>query len=188
MIRSCVSLTAGATRGGTMETFETIGELQIHSEQRARFISEGLCEEWAATYPQLFDANDLQIARNQAHLGYHYYEWLAAILLYHAWGYLSLVEHFEFKSHERKQSILRKLVTTDVIALMTDRRQHGRTQCPDLLVYKPDLSEWFFCEVKGPGDRLSSRQKEYFQALAEVSGEPIRIIRFRITGEPQRQR
>ncbi len=30
----------------------------------------------------LFDTHDTQMARNQRHLVYHYYEWFAAIMLY----------------------------------------------------------------------------------------------------------
>jgi hypothetical protein len=33
-------------------------------------------------------------------------------------GYLSLVEKYEFKRHKRKQAILRKLVSSDVLDLI----------------------------------------------------------------------
>ena len=36
---------------------------------------------------------------------------------------------------------------------LRDRKQ-GRAQAPDLLMYAEDLSDWFFCEAKGPRDRL----------------------------------
>jgi len=38
----------------------------------------------------LFDEDDLRIAQNQAHLGYHFFEWLAAVLLYHMYGYFGV--------------------------------------------------------------------------------------------------
>jgi hypothetical protein len=40
------------------------------------------------------------------------------------------------------------------------------------------MSDWFFCEVKGLGDRLSPAQKEYFEELSKLSGKSIRIIKF----------
>lgn len=35
------------------------------------------------------------------------------------------------------------------------------------------------CEVKGPGDRLRESQAQYFQALQEVSGKPVYLIKAR---------
>jgi hypothetical protein len=46
-------------------------------------------------------------------------------------------------------------------------------------MYAPDLSDWFFCEVKGPGDRLGVEQETKFKALAVMSVRPVRILRFR---------
>lgn len=39
-----------------------------------------------------------------------------------------------------------------------------------------DFSDWFFCEVKGPRDRLAPEQKHKFEALATVSGKPVRLL------------
>ena len=63
-------------------------------------------------------------------------------------------------------------------AILRDRTEHGRAQGPDLLVYARDFSDWFFCEVKGPGDRLHPEQKRKFEALAAASGKPVRLLRF----------
>ena len=52
-------------------------------------------------------------------------------------------------------------------------------QGPDLLAYAPDHSNWFFIEVKGPSDRLRPVQRDYFAAVAEVTGRPVYQVRFR---------
>lgn len=138
-----------------------------------------LVEEWYNTYPALFDEQDLIIARSQAKLGYHFFEWLAAIIIFQTYGLLSLIEQYEFKSHKRKQAILEKIINNDLLELVLNHRTNYRaTQCPDLFVYSPDYSVWFFCEVKGPRDRLTNAQKKYFNELTKVANNPVRIIRF----------
>jgi hypothetical protein len=37
-----------------------------------------------------------------------------------------------------------------------------------------DFSDWFFCEVEGPGDRLRPEQERKFAALVTVIGKPAR--------------
>lgn len=100
---------------------------------------------WAETYPAIFDQDDLKIARNQAKHGYHFYEWLAAVLLFHDDGHLSLVEQYQFRSHPLKQKKMSEFIPSEVIDYIKDHPEHGNIQCPDLLVYEPGYSEWFFC-------------------------------------------
>lgn len=133
---------------------------------------------WAKTYPMLFDEDDLRIAENQTEMGYHFYEWLAAVLIYHSHGLFSLVEKYQFASHPRKQDKVDKLVEPRIAELIRSHPDYGNAQCPDLLVYNPDHSDWFFCEVKGPADRLRSEQAEFFRALADLSGKPINLVEF----------
>jgi hypothetical protein len=116
----------------------------------------------------IFDEKDLEIARNQPK--YHFYEWAVAVHLIQAAGYLSLVEQYEFASHERKQAVLERLVPMEVRRLLVDARLK-RVQCPDLFLYREDDHEWRFCEVKGPGDSLRPRQEEFFRELAGRFGE-----------------
>jgi hypothetical protein len=52
-------------------------------------------------------------------------------------------------------------------------------QCPDLFVYSQGYSDWFFCEVKGPRDKISETQKKFYEALEKLAERPINIIRFR---------
>jgi hypothetical protein len=52
-------------------------------------------------------------------------------------------------------------------------------RCPDLLVYKPDLSDFYFCEVKGPRDRVRSVQAGFFRKLEERLGRPVHLAMLR---------
>jgi hypothetical protein len=106
---------------------------------------------------------------------YHFVEWLAAIMLHHTTGFLALVEKYAYESHTRKRKIVASLLPPDVQLILSEK--HGRAQAPDLLMYAPDLSDWFFCEVKGPRDRLRQVQLDKFKALATLSGKPVRVLR-----------
>jgi len=72
------------------------------------------------------------------------------------------------------------LVSPNVLELITNHgEEFGGTQCPDLLVYSPDYSDWFFCEVKGPKDRIREPQRLFFEELFKVSGKEISIVKFK---------
>jgi len=161
-----------------MSEFPVIATFITTDSHRENFSKGGLADEWARVYPMLFDAKDIQIARNQKHMGYHYYEWIAAILLYHTKGLLSLVEQYAYKSHKRKRRVLESLMSDDVLNFIAKAGISSATQCPDLLVYSPDRSNWFFCEVKGPHDKLRESQIKYFHDLSQVSGKEVKIVRF----------
>jgi hypothetical protein len=75
--------------------------------------------------------------------------------------------------------ILADVVSPKTYGLIVDHPEFGTTQPPDLLMCAPDRSDYFFCEVKGPGDRLRSAQRAFFDALSEVSGKPIHMVRLR---------
>lgn len=120
------------------------------------FKNNVLVLKWAVSYPFLFDEMDLSIAMNQAEFGYHYYEWLAAILIYLSEGLHSLIEQYQFVSHKGKQKVLEQLTSSEVIEFMNKHPEFGEVQCPDLLVYERDYRDWFFVEVKGPEDTLTS--------------------------------
>jgi|SRR5882724_1650877 len=163
-----------------------IGTFDIPHERRKRFIAGKLWPEWAKEYPRIFDADDQRLAKNQACHYCHFYEWQAAILLYEKKGYLSLIEKYDCKNHKQKQAVLQqlvsqKLMSSSLLELLVNRRQLGyHTQPPDLLAYKTDLADWFFCEVKGPKDKLRPEQNRYFQELAVECGKPIQLIQFRL--------
>lgn len=162
--------------------FIELGILEYHPKQRDRFVSGELWQQWAKSYPDIFDERDTQIAVTQAGpaMKLHFHEWLAAVLLYQTYGYLSLVEQYEFPAQTRKRMIIKRLLPSKVYELITDHSQSfGKVQCPNLLVYSPDFANWFFCEVKGPHDRLRETQIRFFEELARVSEKQINVIRFR---------
>lgn len=169
-----------------MTVLTEMGTFDIPYERRMRFIAGKLWSEWAKEFPRIFDEDDQRLAENQARYHCHFYEWQAAILLYEKTGYLSLIEKYHCKNHMQKQDVLKQLVSqklmpSRLLELLMNRRQFGyHAQPPDLLAYKTDLADWFFCEVKGPKDKLRPEQDRYFQKLAAVSGKPIQLIQLRL--------
>ena len=63
-----------------------IASFPFAASLKARWKNGELHREWARRYPELFDADDLRLAQNQSEFGYHFVEWLSAILLYNATG------------------------------------------------------------------------------------------------------
>lgn len=160
--------------------FVEIGMIHYTPEQRQLWKDGFLWLHWYDKYPQLFDKRDLDQVKTQAVLNYHFVEWLSAIVLYNSTGYLSLVSKYEFSNHQRKHALLKELVSTELFEAIIQNRKSGGPQCPDLLMYHPDKSNWFFCEVKGPGDRLGKPQRDYFERLSAISHKPIRVIKLRV--------
>lgn len=161
-----------------MNIYDAYTKLPVSKSQFKQFKAGNLWRQWAAQYPELFDADDVRVAQSQAARGYHFHEWLAALVVYQSVGYLSLIESYEFKVQKRKQQILHQLLPESVRAVIAEITAMGRAQCPDLLCYKPDLSDWFFCEVKGPKDTSRPTQEECFHHLVEASGKKIRLFEF----------
>ena len=151
-------------------SFRVLEEAVASSDDRARFFTGDLVREWSDRYPQIFDPQETQIALNQ--LEGHFPEWFGAVHLFETEGWLSLVESYQFKNHEWKRSVLRSLGAENLIDFFDSQRSKGfgKQQAPDLLVYAPDLSDYYFCEVKGPTDKLSPRQPDYFAAVSQASG------------------
>jgi hypothetical protein len=149
-----------------------------HPDQRKRFREGSLADEWRVRYPMLFDTKDRDLLRTGHQAQYHFFEWLSAVLLYEATGWMSLVESYIAKTHEDKRQMLREIVGPEIFTWL-DAHQSGQ---PDLFVYRPGTAEWFFCEVKGGPDRTRHNQREWiegFRALLkeqEVLGERVRLI------------
>jgi hypothetical protein len=149
-------------------------QISTTKDQQDHFKSGGLIDQWAQSYPQIFDADDARIARSQGPKGYHFYEWLSAVIIFNSIGYLSLMEKYTMSNHPRKGEIFNGLVDPQTYQFIMSPKEK-RTQCPDLFCFKDD--DWFFCEVKGKGDRLSLDQSEYFRNIEQISGKEIRILR-----------
>jgi hypothetical protein len=145
-------------------------------EQRKRFRSGELVKEWSRIYKEIFDEDDFRITLKQN--SYHFFEWLAAIVIYNTTGYLSLVEKYRCKNHPRKQKILHKLFSDEIVAKIC----RGGVQNPDLLCYRPDFKDYFFCEVKGLRDQMRSIQEERFRELKRSIGKEIYLIEFKKKG------
>lgn len=154
---------------------ELLATLEIDVSLRKRFQAGELAKEWREKYPQLFDNDDFRLALTQPIN--HFYEWMAAIHLYENQGHYSLVEKYQYGNHKRKQSIMQKLNFDDLRKVMDYQRLKNKEQSPDLLVYKPDFSDWFFCEVNGGTDRLREVQERHFEILSALSGKPIYLIK-----------
>jgi hypothetical protein len=137
---------------------------------------------WATSYPFLFDADDVRLADSRHMHGRHFWEWLGAIIVHQDTGYHCLLAKYEFKNHSRKLDAVERILPADVLAICRDRATYGRAQAPDLLMFAPNYSNWFFCEVKGPTDRIRAEQRSKFAALAAASGKPIEVLRFHRSG------
>jgi hypothetical protein len=166
-----------------MSSLETYAKFVTNDAHHDLFRNGHLVEDWSSMYPMLFDSDDTRIALHQRHLGYHYYEWLAAILIYHTTGFLSLIEAYAYESHARKRIILETLVTGEALDLIASHGISSAIQCPDLLVYAPGSRKWFFCEVKGPRDKLREKQLNFFDELARVSGKEIKVVHFQAANQ-----
>ena len=152
-----------------------------HAAQRDRFRAGTLAEEWHEKYPELFDAEDLKLLTTPHQRMYHFFEWLSAIVLYEATGYRSLVEGYTAKTHPGKRERLEWMVGPEMFRWL-DAHQSGQ---PDLFVYRMETKSWFFCEVKGPGDRMRENQKEWSACFSKylqdrsINGRRIRELRLR---------
>lgn len=151
-------------------------QLSTTDNQRILFRNGSLIKTWQESYPDLFDDDDIRLALSQGILGYKFYEWLSAITIYNTMGYLSLVEKYEFPKHKRKHQIFKSLVPDDVFEFIMSKKEK-RSQCPDLLCYNKDKTDWFFCEVKGKGDRLKQEQAKYFETIESLSRKEMYIIK-----------
>jgi len=65
-----------------------------------------------------------------------------------------------------------------VLEVLNHRSRRSHVQCPDLLVYAADLSDWYFCEVKADSDSLRQEQLDFFEKLAKASGRPVALMKF----------
>lgn len=143
--------------------------ITLPAADRQAWLAGRLHRRWAAQFPELFDADDLRLAETQHPHGSHYVEWAAAIAMRRRFGWLALVEKYEFPAqHPAKAAVLARLG----IAIV--RNPH--CQHPDLLLYRPD-GQWQFLEVKTKTDALSPAQRLHFPAIQARHGVPLDIMR-----------
>lgn len=155
------------------ETWETaVIELHFtfHTDQRKRFQHGDLVTEWSKRYANLFDEQDIALARSQPN--YHFFEWLSAVLLYESTGYLSLLENYSAKRHgsklEKFVEVAPREVSESIIA--------DPSGIPDLFCYRAVERDWMFFEVKGGKDRIRSNQEKRIRDLEQLCGKPVGVI------------
>lgn len=134
---------------------------------------------WVSQYPEIFDDNDKANAAKQAPRGYYFREWLSAVTLFNRNGLRSLIGQYSSPKHTLKINRISKILPDAVIRVLTDKNQFGQTRPPDLFVYNNDCTDWFFAEVKGPGDYLRPNQIKMIQSLERVTEKPVRVIHLR---------
>ena len=122
---------------------------------------------WMQKYPQLFVAKDISLTRKGS--SYIFFEWLAAILLYEATGYLSY-HKYDCKNHYEKNRLFHRVAPELVSEI------EGESGTPDLLAVSPDESHWFFCETKGPRDSVGAKQKKIAKKILKVTGERVMLL------------
>jgi hypothetical protein len=125
-----------------------------------------LPEEWKRSYPQLFDDDDMRLSQQG---GYHFFEWLAAIYLFHRDGALSLIEKYTYRNHKQKRAVLDSILRPQERDYLIRFRRNRGFQPPDLFVYSPHRQTWSFAEVKSPNDRDDARQRHQFEEFAQLA-------------------
>ena len=158
--------------------FNDLGSFIITKRQQELYKAGTVWNDWLIQYPELFDEKDRQLFRNQAHFGYGFVESLSIIFLHNATGYIPIFGSYGWGTQEYKNNLVKELVSEETWGLIMSQKKH-RSQPPDLFAYAPDKTNYFFCEVKGPGDRLRETQIQYFQLLQEVSGKPVYTIKYK---------
>jgi hypothetical protein len=160
------------------EIFSRFWVATFDRSARNLFKKGNLVHQWSQEFPQIFDQNDLELANGpQGKNGYHFVEWFAAITIFKEFGLPSLVGKYECPSHTKKREILEKLITKDQINFISNAKaEYGNSQCPDLLVYQPDYSDFFFIEVKGPTDFLKQNQIKYFKKLKDIFQKEFQLF------------
>lgn len=154
---------------------KTLFHITSTVEEHKLFKNGHLIEIWASKYPEIFDEDDIRLARSQGKMGLKFYEWLSAITIFNSTGYRVLLEKFEMPKHERKHNIFKTYAPNEVYDYIMSPKDK-KSQCPDLFCYN-DHGDWFFCEVKGKGDIFREDQKEYFNNIEKISRKEIIVIK-----------
>ena len=134
-----------------------------------------LADHWRVAYPQLFDDDDLRLTVTQGWT--HFWEWFAAVHVYETTGAHSLVEKYGCRTHPGKLEPYKLLLSEPERAILDAICGANHVQSPDLLIYEPDMSRYWFAEVKGPGDRVTAKQRASHDAIERELGVQVEIIR-----------
>ena len=154
-----------------------LGTISFERELKVEWKETPLWEAWADRYPTLFDDDDRRLAASQAPLGFHFVEWLAAIHFWETQRLRSLISKYQYPSHKCKLETFTRYAGAEVVRMVQEARRAGAAQAPDLFLYQPRGTDWMFCEVKGPRDRLRDSQIELFSTLASATGRAVGLLR-----------
>jgi hypothetical protein len=140
-----------------------------------------LAAEWQSSYPGIFDDDDF--CQTQTQPTRHFHEWLAAIHLFHRDGAYALLEKYHCGNHDRQVEIANRLLGPEGRAfLLQEVRGKMEVQPPDLLLFLPDYSRFWFAEVKGPNDSLSEKQVASHAVITKRFNVPVEIIQVQKVG------
>jgi len=163
---------------GELQTVRLI-RTTIHCTKAIRALwPDPLARQWLQQYPDVFDTDDLRLTVNQPKN--HFCEWFAAIHLFHREGAHCLVEKYVFQNHPAKVARMAALLSKRERETLDAIRADYAVQPPDLFVFVPKTRRYWFAEVKGPGDRLSTKQVRSHDAIAKALGVPVEIIEVKI--------
>ncbi|MBS3776123.1 MAG: hypothetical protein KGY70_13095 [Bacteroidales bacterium] len=143
--------------------------------QHNSFKSGHLINKWAGAHPEIFDEDDLRLAREEAKYGYKFYEWMAAVIIYNTIGYFSLMKEYELTSHERKHEAFKQIVDPKTFQYIMAPKEE-ENYCPDLFCYSVDIDDWFFCDVKGKEDEWNLDRLAFFKNLKNITGKEVRLV------------
>jgi len=144
-----------------------------------------LVAEWSREYPFLFDLDNRRNAQGQCHRGYHFGEWFTAITLFRRHGLHSIVNKYAFRSHKWKTETFERIVIAPKLRAFLRGSLWGRPlKRPDLLVYKPNLTDYCFIEVKQK-DRLKPLQRRHFAEIERQTGSPWGLVYLRPCPVPE---
>lgn len=144
----------------------------FNPERRESFKTGVLGQEWVNRYPDLFDDDDVRILKTEHQRKYHFFEWLSSVLLYESTGFVSLMEKYSSKSHDRKLRLFSNFVPSEVFDFLIN----APSGHPDLFSFHPQTREFFFSEVKGARDILRENQISMHEQLQTMTGKKVRII------------
>jgi hypothetical protein len=158
-----------ALNGGNMAVSTSVSVTELtfvfDSQTRKSWVDGNLSKIWKNRYPKLFDQQDFEQSISQPNN--HFFEWLAAILLYEATGRLTLIEKYTCKNHPGKREKLKEIIGSDLF----DWCCENDSRSPDLFVYSPTRrNDWLFCEVKGATDKIRDGQLQWFERFYRKTG------------------
>jgi hypothetical protein len=158
----------------------------VYTEEQRRAFKAGIWQQWIKDYPDYFTIEE-GWSRIQMEAGYGFFEMLTAVSLIQATGYRLLGWGNRNPKNTPKKTfdILQRLLPDELFHLAFYGKvfEGHSPQPPDLFLYHPDFSNFFFCEVKGGTDRLSKQQKAYFEEIDRLSDGRVYLCKWRRIGQ-----